>query len=334
MNMLTQDVVLEADKAFVEVEYLALYPDVAAAVKAGAFQNGFEHFQKFGKAEGRQPNGIPARERAVFHLLNKKGQGLEVGPSHNPIAPKRNGFNVHILDHCNANELREKYKNLGLKLDNIEEVDFVWQGQSLPDLIGDKHCYDWIIASHVVEHIPNLISFMQQCEQLLKPDGVLSLVVPDKRYCFDCLKPLTTSGHLIDAYRQKLLRPTAGQVFDYYANSVQANGNVAWSADNNKGADSLIFSYEQAIANLHKAEQANEYIDVHCWHFIPESFALIIDDLNRLGLLKLRILAQFPTSGCEFYVSLGMEKTERNQLRNDRLACLKTIHSNNKYCDE
>lgn len=41
---------------FNETEYLSLYPDVAAAVKAGAFTSGYAHYVKYGLAEGRAGN--------------------------------------------------------------------------------------------------------------------------------------------------------------------------------------------------------------------------------------------------------------------------------------
>lgn len=31
-------------------------------------------------------------------MVDRKGLGLEIGPSHNPLAPKRQGFSVSILD--------------------------------------------------------------------------------------------------------------------------------------------------------------------------------------------------------------------------------------------
>ena len=40
---------------FDERFYLATYPDVAEAVKSGAFANGYEHYVRFGEAEGRRP---------------------------------------------------------------------------------------------------------------------------------------------------------------------------------------------------------------------------------------------------------------------------------------
>lgn len=240
---------------FNESEYIALYPDVAAAVKAGAFKSGYEHYQKHGKFEGRHPDGSCPRERAVFHLIDKQGTGLEIGPSHNPIAPKKKGYTVQVLDHCSADELRAKYKGHGLNLDNIEEVDFVTQGQPLPELIGKTQCYDWIIASHVVEHIPDLISFLQQCEQLLKPNGVLSLVVPDKRYCFDYFQPLSTTGMLLDAYTQKRTRPSAGQVFDHFANAATAKGAIAWSPDYKGGGTRSFTRFSKLIRNTAKPIQ-------------------------------------------------------------------------------
>lgn len=44
-------------------------------------------------------------------MVDRKGFGLEIGPRHNPVAPKGTGSNVHILDHASADELREKYKD-------------------------------------------------------------------------------------------------------------------------------------------------------------------------------------------------------------------------------
>jgi len=84
-----------------------------------------------------------------------------------------------------CDELRAKYTNHGVDLAKIEEVDYVWQGFS--QFIGATK-FDWIIASHVIEHVPCVISFLRDCESVLKPDGVLSLAIPDKRRCFDKLR--------------------------------------------------------------------------------------------------------------------------------------------------
>ena len=148
--------------SFDEVNYLLANPDVAAAVKNGKFKTGKDHFNLYGRSENRalHPSQLPkSRQEKVLSGLNVKGLGLEIGPNHNPVAPKREGFNVHILDHLSASDLKEKYKEHGVNLDNIEDVDFVWKGEPLTALIGKNECYDWIIASHVIEHVPDLFTF-------------------------------------------------------------------------------------------------------------------------------------------------------------------------------
>lgn len=318
---------------FNEAEYLAANPDVAAAVKEGNFCSGREHYKLHGEKEGRMLKlllGKTSREEKVFHLLDQTGLGLEIGPSHNPVAPKKKGFNVHILDHATAAQLREKYKGheiYGVKLENIEEVDFVWHGESFQELIGKTGCYDWIIASHVIEHVPDLISYLQQCEALLKPTGILSLVIPDKRYCFDYFSSSSSTGDVLDAYAEKRVRPSPGQIFDHFANASKRNGRIAWSPGERGGADELMHTFAGAQTQWVQSVTTTDYIDAHCWRFTPASFRLLVSDLLDIGLIGLEIKAEFDTTGCEFYVSLG--KKVGSPVKLDRLAALQANKSEN-----
>jgi predicted SAM-dependent methyltransferase len=248
-----------------------------------------------------------SREEKVFHLIDKKGLGLEIGPSHNPLAPKKNGFNVHILDHATADQLKKKYVGheiYGVNTENIEEVDFVWSGEPFEELIGNTGCYDWIIASHVIEHVPDLISFLQQCALLLKPEGILSLAIPDKRYCFDYFSPISFTGNVLDANIEKRVKPTPGQIFDHFANSSKRNGDITWSAKDKCKVLNFLHIFAAAKAEWFRSMTTTDYIDVHCWRFTPTSFRLLISDLRNLDLINLDIKAEFETTGCEFYVSL------------------------------
>jgi len=315
---------------FNESEYLAANPDVAVAVKDGKFRNGREHYEAYGRSEGRMLKrffGGTSREDKVFYLLNKKGLGLEIGPSHNPIAPKKKGYNVHILDHASASELRKKYRGHGINLENIEEVDFVWHGEPFQELIGNTNCYDWIIASHVIEHVPNLIAYLQQREALLKPDGILSLVIPDKRYCFDYFSSVSSTGVVLDAFAERRVRPSSGQIFDHFANASNRNGGIAWSDDGCGDPDDLVHTFDDAQIHWVRSVSTTEYIDVHCWRFTPASFRLLISDLQGLGLVGLEIKAEFDTVGCEFYVSLG--KIDDSPQKTDRLAMLQKMKLEN-----
>ncbi|ESS71597.1 hypothetical protein MGMO_94c00120 [Methyloglobulus morosus KoM1] len=244
------------------------------------------------------------QEKALF-MIDKNGLGLEIGPSHNPMAPKKRGFNVQVLDHISADELRTKYKDHEVVLENIEEVDFVWHGEPLHESVGQEECYDWIIASHVIEHTPDMITFLKECERLLKPNGVLSLVIPDKRYCFDYFNPVTWTGELLDAYEQRRKRPSPGKVFEHYAGASKRNGHIAWGqGDTDTGTFSLLHNIDQARDEWEMARTTTEYMDVHNWRFTPSSFRLILADLQTLGLTGLSVAKEFDTVGCEFHVTL------------------------------
>ena len=302
--------------------------DVKAAVEAKQFSSGKEHYLKFGYSEGRplRISGVHRRTEKVLLEINASGKGLEIGPSHNPIAPKSSGYQVEIVDHLSAEDLREKYKDHNLQLEKIEDVDYVWSGEKLSDLVGGLNQYDWIIASHVIEHVPDLISFFQECEKLLIcGDGVLALVVPDMRYCFDCLSPLTTVGELLDAYESKRSRPTPGQIFNHYSRAALRNGAIAWS-QKDYGAISFAHHFSEATETYKKAVNFPEYIDTHCWRFTPESFELIMNDLCDLGMIDLTIKSSYDTAGCEFHINLKMSNEPKKVFSDsDRLLRLVEI---------
>ena len=275
---------------FNEKKYLDANPDVREAISQGKFLNGLDHYKKFGIKENRNFVKKLNRFDKVFAKLDKAGLGIEIGPSHNPIAPKKLGFNVHI----------------------IEEVDYIWKGEPFVSLVGKKNHYDWIIASHVIEHIPDTISFLKHCDSILKNDGKLSLVIPDKRFCFDYFLPLSSTGNIIDAFENKNIRPSSGQIFDAFANSVKKGNEIAWSKDFVGLPDTLIHNFSDAKRNIQEHKNNSEYVDVHCWRFVPSSFCLIISDLFNLNLTNFEIIQFYETEGCEFYVTLA-KKIKRNK---------------------
>jgi 2-polyprenyl-3-methyl-5-hydroxy-6-metoxy-1,4-benzoquinol methylase len=248
------------------------------------------------------------RADKILHLIDKSGYGIEIGPSYNPVAPKSAGYKVQVIDHMDREHLIERFKGHSVQLENIEEVDYVWKGERYVELTGKKNFYGWIIASHVIEHTPDLISFLDSCAGILKDDGVLSLAIPDVRYCFDFFRPITGLSKIIDAHFQNHVIHTPGTVSEYCLNVVSKGGQIAWSS-NTEGVYAFVHSLEDARQALNKVIDKKEHIDVHAWCFTPTSFRLMIHDLYNLGLTTFRELAFFPTEGCEFYVTLGRKGT-------------------------
>src|SRR3954469_1220921 len=126
------------------------------------------------------------RQAVIRSLFDTSGRGLEIGPSYSPIVAKRDGFDIEIVDHASAEELRAKYaQEPNVDASCIEEVDYVWEGRPLTEVTGARGRYDYVVASHVIEHTPDMLGFLEECDGMLKPTGVLVLAVPDKRRCFD-----------------------------------------------------------------------------------------------------------------------------------------------------
>lgn len=263
------------------------------------------------------------REEKILHSLNKNGYGVEIGPSHNPVAPKKAGYLVHVIDHMSRQELMEKYKDTKVKLENVEEVDYVWRGEPYDVLTGKSKFYDWIIASHVIEHTPDFIGFLNNCDSILKDDGVISLAIPDVRYTFDYFRPITGISRIIDAYFQKNTIHTPGTAAEYLLNVVYKNGNMAWS-DGSSGEYTFIHSLDDTLNCIDHIINNKLYLDVHAWCFTPHSFRLIIHDLNSLGFIPFKEVSFFPTYGHEFYVTLGRAG---EGIHFNRLELLKKIKS-------
>src|SRR5208337_917164 len=56
--------------------------------------------------------------------------------------------------------------------------------------------YDFVIASHVLEHLANPLRALLEWRRLLRISGVLLIVVPDKRNTFDHKRPFTSFEHI------------------------------------------------------------------------------------------------------------------------------------------
>jgi SAM-dependent methyltransferase len=80
--------------------------------------------------------------------------------------------------------------------------NFITEGATL-DCIDDAK-YDFVLSSHNLEHIANPIKALQNWKRVLKPQGFLLLILPDKHRTFDYLRPVTTLDHLLDDYARDM----------------------------------------------------------------------------------------------------------------------------------
>lgn len=250
------------------------------------------------------------RKEKLLTLFDTAGMGLEIGPSFNPLLPKADGYHVEIVDCLSAMDLQKKYNGTpGVDLLKIEEVDYVCDGVSILAAVNKPNRYDFIIASHVLEHLPDPLGFFMDCERLLKDSGVLVLAVPDKRCTFDCLRPRSTTGQFLQAHMEKRKRHTPGAVFDEIAYNCHREGAIAW-AQEDRGALSFFSTLEKAKDVFEELQHHEPINDIHAWQFTPSSFRLILSDLAEIGATGFKEKSFHDTMGGEFFVVLSKSLSE------------------------
>lgn len=251
----------------------------------------------------------------LLSLINVEGIGLELGPSYNPLLPKSAGFNVKTVDYTDEKGLRDKYSSSPhADISKIEPVDFVVGENGLANSIGLFSHFDYVVASHVIEHTPNMLQFLIDCQRLLKPGGVLLLAVPDKRHCFDVFQPLTSTGMVIQAYLDARTRPTVGAIWDDRAYNALREGTIGW-LPTSSGELQFFLDLPDALANFASDKKSEGYIDVHVWRFVPSSFRLIVRDLYEIGEINMREKDFHDSIGNEFYITLSSDGRGSNLSR-------------------
>lgn len=166
----------------------------------------------------------------------------------------------------------------------------------------------------MIEHTPDLIGFLNECESILKPGGVLSLAIPDKRYCFDHFRPVTGLGKIIDAHLAKDTVHSPGNVAEYFMNVVAKDGSIAWNGDG-PGEYRFLHGLKEATWGIQVVQEQKAYLDIHAWCFVPSSFRLLVNDLNQLGFLKLKEASFAPTINHEFFSTLSQDGVGFSQAR-------------------
>ena len=101
-----------------------------------------------------------SRREKLLEQVRKNGFGIEIGPSFRPTRRQKRRLSRPCDGSHEPGAALEKYRTHAVDLESIEEVDFVWHGEPYTELTGKTKFYDWIIASHVIEHTPDLLGFL------------------------------------------------------------------------------------------------------------------------------------------------------------------------------
>ncbi len=134
---------------------------------------------------------------------------------------------------------------------------------------------DYVASSHVLEHTANPVKALNEWHRVLKPGGVVYMVVPDKRFTFDLPRETTSATHMIEDFLNGVddTDPTHIEDFVYGINWSEFSPNDSPEEGKAK-RDELAASYKWATAH-------QNIINIHFHVFTEQSLLDLINAVNE-----------------------------------------------------
>ena len=138
-------------------------------------------------------NGLKFREHQLAHLLLDNLKGIELGPSDHNSFNLPGSLSVAPLDgfeFYKAGQVEQSGKYI--------EIDIPGEADSIP---VENDSQDYVLSSHVLEHVPNLFKALLEMIRVVKDGGYIFSIIPQRDALpADVGRPLTTYVELEEAY--------------------------------------------------------------------------------------------------------------------------------------
>ncbi|MDR0599399.1 MAG: class I SAM-dependent methyltransferase [Treponema sp.] len=143
-------------------------------------------------------NRILIRESRTAHRYLNGLRGIEIGGgAHSPF-----GLNTLNVDYTDESTVFTKACVDEFHCEPLK-VDIVAPGDDLP---FKDNTWDFVVNAHVLEHFFDPIKAITEWIRVIRPGGILFMIVPHKDRIFDYDKPRTTLGELIDRHEGNVHR--------------------------------------------------------------------------------------------------------------------------------
>ena len=197
------------------------------------------------------PPGMAAARRYLGrHLV---GDGVELGPGHEPFPVPPVGVGVRYLDRWRPDEMRVLFPELG------DDAEY-----QAPDILADfdtdrlqaleDASQDFVLCSHLLEHLAEPVGFLMEIHRVLKPGGVALILLPDRRLTFDRDRAPTTLEHLLTEHAEGVAEVDDDHLADFEI-----------------GAGGAVPEDPEERAKLFESHRRRS-VHVHCWtedEFMP-----------------------------------------------------------------
>lgn len=194
-------------------------------------------------------------------------------------------------------------------------ADFYGEACGLP---FHSNSLDYVASSHVLEHVANPVKAICEWYRVLKPGGMMYVVVPDRRYTWDHNRPLTSVAHMLDDYTRDTTDCDATHIDDFV-------GNVDWSTYSPATNPADVPAEKQRLKQVyHDAVADGRIINIHFHVFEPSNVielfkAVATFPLTRLDLSILDTAERFPENNPNGFLIV----VRANKRLSDRYGVLK-----------
>lgn len=154
-----------------------------------------ENIEELVKKLGHRPSRL-----ANYYLKGRRG--IEIGGAYH------NRFELNTLNIDYTDEITEFKKHEIKVCGQYMKVDIVANGNDLP---FKDSVWDFVISSHVLEHFFDPIQALNEWLRVIKPGGIIFMIVPHKERTFDKDRERTTLKELIDRHSGSIEDPKTDQ---------------------------------------------------------------------------------------------------------------------------
>ena len=226
------------------------------------------------------------------------GAGVELGPGHHPMPVLFSDVTIRYVDRWDPEQNRALFPDVAAGStfttpDVIANLD-VDRLSALSD-----ESQDFVIASHLLEHLANPLAQLEDTHRVLRRGGVALIFLPDRRYTFDRKRSPTPLEHLIADHRDQVTVASDEHLEDHLRKT--GVWQDSWTDEDRRRE--FAFNRERSI-------------HVHCWtedEFLP----VLVHTVVAMGMQWELLDAMFVedvTDGFEFGFALRRAVVDRDPL--------------------
>lgn len=258
-------------------------------------------------------------------IRDKNKRILEIGPLNRPIVCKTEFPNSFYADIRSTEEVKKLYsgndylETTGIAVDcsTIVDIDYVLD-ETYKKTFQDVEKFDYIVASHVLEHVDDIIGTLKDFTSILKPGAKVCIIYPDKRFCFDHFRE---SASFRDAFEVHSFgaEMNARMVLDFYFSVIAENSPLKfWHPEK---IENMLpqNEFDKARQLYLEAKSGQRMDDVHYWPFTDITFVKFLYDCVRAKLLAFHCAEFYPSqeNSQEFFVVLEYDENIVSNPKNE-----------------